>query len=601
MFKQNYINKKLNDVFIDNPDSLNKVRAQFLVNSLLASLVIICITLPGFYINSFYLLFFRSIGIVIIQCGLIWLLLNTNKWKLVAHGACLILATLIVSNIFVFVQGVKIISLQFMLLLIVMSYYLLGTRWGIFYSSLSAAFMCFYFVLFGQNAMALIEEKDVDNYTFIAVFIFNFLLIIYLQYHFFSAFNRTIKQLKLKQKEEALMNEKLKEAIVASDQLAKAKSNFLSTISHELRTPLNGVIGMSNVLMLDHPREDQKDNINVLKFSANNLMNLINDVLDINKIESGKLEIEKAPFKIYDLAHNIYLTFKVRAEHKLIKLKLAISDDLVGVVLLGDQTRLTQIVTNLIDNALKFTKQGSVTFAIDTLKKNEEEIILQFSVIDTGIGIPKEKQELVFESFTQASTSTTRNYGGTGLGLTIVKNLLELFESTISIKSEINVGTTFTFNIAFSLLEWNTNLVAEETAHLNSAAPDISNLQILVAEDNQINILLMRKLLAKWNIIPDFAENGAEAIAANESKSYDLILMDIHMPIMDGYEAAKAIRSTTDQIKRKVPIIALTASVAVDVRNKITEVGINDFVSKPFSPDELRGKLEMIAVEKSLR
>jgi signal transduction histidine kinase len=348
--------------------------------------------------------------------------------------------------------------------------------------------------------------------------------------------------LSIKQKEEALMNERLKEAIIASDQLAKAKSNFLSTISHELRTPLNGVIGMSNVLLLDHPREDQKENINVLKFSANNLMKLINDVLDINKIESGKLELEKAPFKIRDLAYNIYRTFKVRADHKLINFSLNVDNDLADLIVLGDQTRLTQILSNLLDNALKFTKKGEVTFSISTIKKTEDQIALQFCINDTGIGIPKEKQELVFESFTQASTSTTRNYGGTGLGLAIVKNLLELHESTISIQSDINVGTSFTFEIGFNLFDLSTERLTEPS-YASDDDMNLSDLKILIAEDNLMNILLMRKLLSKWDITPDFAENGSEAIAAFEVKDYDVILMDIHMPIMDGYETTKIIRS----------------------------------------------------------
>lgn len=596
MFIVKYINKKLDQALIDDLDPLNRVRANFLINALAASILVILLALPGFYMNAFHFLLYRSIGMVLILSGLIWVLLNTPRWKLVAHLVCVVVALLIYSNTFVYIEGVKIITLQFMLLLIVMSYYLLGNKWGIFYSAISFILMVFYFSVFGREP--LMSSQAAKDYTFLMVLVFNFLLIIYLQYHFFNAFNGTIKQLSMKQKEEALMNEKLKEAIIASDQLAKAKSNFLSTISHELRTPLNGVIGMSNVLMLDHPREDQKENISVLKFSANNLMKLINDVLDINKIESGKLELEKAPFKINDLANNIYRTFKTSAERKLIHFSLAINDDLADVVILGDQTRLTQILSNLLDNALKFTKKGNVIFTINTIKKSEDQIELQFCISDTGIGIPKEKQELVFESFTQASTSTTRNYGGTGLGLAIVKNLLELHESAIYIQSTMNVGTSFTFKICFSLLDTSTNTRTEPSYH-NNEDMNLSDLKILIAEDNQMNILLMRKLLSKWNITPDFAENGAKAIAAFEIKDYDVILMDIHMPIMDGYETTKIIRNYPDDKKANVPIIALTASVAMDLRGKITEAGINDFVYKPFNPNELRDKLELIATEKN--
>jgi signal transduction histidine kinase/ActR/RegA family two-component response regulator len=595
MFIAKYINKNLDRVLTNDVDPLNKVRANFLVNALGASVLVMLLALPGFYINSFHFLLYRSIGMIFILTSLIWVLLKTPKWKLVAHLVCAVVALVIYSNSFVYIEGVKIITLQFMLLLIVMSYYLLGNKWGIFYSAISFVFMSIYFSVFGQEP--LMSSEAAKDYTFLTVLVFNFLLIIYLQYHFFNAFNSTIKQLKVKQKEEALMNEKLKEAIIAADQLAKAKSNFLSTISHELRTPLNGVIGMSNVLMLDDPREDQKESINVLKFSANNLMKLVNDVLDINKIESGKLELEKAPFKIRDLAYNIYRTFKVLADHKSINFSLNINDDLAEVIVLGDQTRLTQILSNLLDNALKFTKKGDVIFAINTIKKTENEIELQFCVSDTGIGIPKEKQEIVFDSFTQASTSTTRNYGGTGLGLTIVKNLLELHESPISIQSTLNVGTSFTFQISFNLFDLDEDTSLDKPNMVNEEM-NLSNLKILIAEDNQMNILLMRKLLSKWNINPDFAENGSEALASFEINDYDLILMDIHMPIMDGYETTKMIRSHTDHAKANIPIIALTASVAMDLRHKITEIGINDFISKPFNPSELRKKLEAIAAKK---
>ena len=599
MFVRRYIDKNIDQALSKDLDPLSNVRAKFLAYSLSVSLIVLVVTMPSFFMEGRHLLFFRSLLITFFQIGLIWVLLRTSKWKLVAHLACSMVALLIWSNLFVFLEGIKIISLQFMLLLIVMSYYLLGNKWGIFYSLVSILFMTINFSFYGQNAMiASANSAETDSFSFLVIFSFNFLLLIYLQYHFFNAFNSTIKQLNTKQQEEALLNNKLKEAIVVSDQLSKAKSNFLSTISHELRTPLNGVIGMSNVLILDSPREDQKENLNILKFSANNLMNLINAVLDINKIESGKIEIEKAPFKIFNLANNIYLTFKDRAERKGLNFNLIINNDLHSIGIIGDQTRLTQILSNLLENAVKFTKTGAVNFSIKLIEKQDNEIKLQFCISDTGIGIPADKQELVFESFAQASTSTTRNYGGTGLGLAIVKNLLELHDSTIIIKSELNIGTSFTFDICYNLFNFDTQEHTEPTYKIVEDM-DISELKILIAEDNQMNILLMRKLLAKWNISPDFAANGSEAVEAFKIKDYDLILMDIHMPVMDGYEASIIIRNFTDKEKATVPIIALTASVAMDVRNKITDAGINDFVSKPFSPDELKAKLEQIALQKA--
>lgn len=595
MFQFNYINQKLNKIFENDSDPLNKVRAQFLVYALLSSLVALVITLPTFFSNSLNLLFIRSLTITLIQLGLIWTVLNTNKWKIVAHGSCIVIAALIISNIFVQVQGVKIISLQWMLLLVLMSYYLLGTKWGIFYSSISLLLMMFYFAIFGKTAMTSISQHINNNFAFNTVFIYNFLLIIFLKYHFFNAFNDTIKQLKIKQAEEKLLNEKLIEAVTIAQESVKAKTYFLSTISHELRTPLNGVIGMSNILLMDNPREDQTENLNLLKFSANNLLSLINDVLDINKIESGKIKIEQIPFKFHALIKNIYNGFKSRALEQRLDFSLDLPSNLTAIGVIGDPTRLTQILANLIENALKFTEEGEVKLEIQILEQQNSTITLNFKVKDTGIGIPKDKQNIIFESFSQASTSTTRKYGGTGLGLAIVKNLLELHHSKIQVESEIDKGTTFSFNITYPLCE----LHPEQTTSLNHNEMDISNLKILVAEDNQMNTLLMKKLLGKWNIVPDFATNGAEAVEAVRNKSYDLILMDIHMPIMDGYEATALIRSEEDAQKAKTPIIALTASVAFDVRTKIAESQMDDYLSKPFNHEELRLILEKLAIIKN--
>jgi len=596
MFK--IINKKLDLVFENDPDPLNKVRARFLVNTLLFSLTIIALTLPSFYFNFPSLfIFFRTIGLALLQLTLLWFLLNTSKWRMIAHLICIMVGSLIWSNIYIIAPGIKIITLQWTLLIVVMSYYLLGTKWGVFYSALSLLFMLFYFQILGNNITEDLRPIDSNRYTFAIIFSFNFLLIMYGQYHFFNAFNLTIDRLSEKQIAEKLLNEKLSKALIDAEQSTLAKTYFLSTISHELRTPLNGVIGMTDVLLLDNPREDQSENLNMLKFSANNLLTLINAVLDINKIEAGKIIMEKMPFRIDLLVKNIYNSFKIKASDKNLDFVIDVDKDLEQVVIIGDPTRLTQILINLIENALKFTSAGQVSILVKTVEKQNNTIRLNFCVSDTGIGIPLDKQDIIFESFSQASSSTTREYGGTGLGLAIVKNLLELHNSTIVIQSQENAGTAFSFEITYelsdTLIEKN---VISRPASQNEA--DISHLSILVAEDNQMNTLLMKKLLARWQIIPDFAINGLEALNAFKNKTYDLILMDIHMPVMDGYEAALAIRNDHNQLKSQIPIIAVTASVSLDVRGKVTEAGMNDFVSKPFKPEDLRAKLEDIAVLK---
>lgn len=598
MLNLKYIREKLNKNFENDPDGLNKVRANFLLNTLFLSIFVALFTLPGFWIKSFDLLFYRSLAIVVVQSFFIWVIINLNKWKLVAHLLCIMLALIILTNFFTKVQGVELISLQFILLLVTFSYYLLGKNWGIIYSILSATSILFYSSSIGKQGIQAIERGAINDATFYGVIIFNFLLIFYIQYHFFNAFSKTINSLETKELEGRILNEKLSVAMVEIKQTAKAKSDFLSTISHELRTPLNAVIGMSNILLLENPRPDQQENLNILKFSGNNLLALINDILDINKIDSGKIELEKIPFKISVLVEDIFRSFKGKALAKGLQLTLDVPDDFAVLVLNGDPTRLTQILNNLIDNAIKFTVNGKVNFLIKTIKKSKESVILQFTIIDTGIGIPLDKQKLIFDSFSQASTSSTREYGGTGLGLAIVKNLLALHNSDIITRSEVGVGTSFEFRITYNINDANMEQANATPHNFLGSDSDISKLRILIAEDDQMNTLLMRKLLAKWQLSPDFVNNGLEAVDACKANTYDLILMDIHMPKMDGYEATTIIRSLADKSKAELPIIALTASVALDVRHKIAEVGITDFISKPFKPNELRAKLEAIAGSK---
>lgn len=600
MLKPLFIDNQLTKMLEKDSDPLNKVRAKFLVHAAIACLCITLFTIPNFYITGKTPLFFRSVGISILLFGLIYTLLFTSKWKIAAHAASIILTILIWSNVFFFIKGVNILSVQFTTLLIVLTYYLLGSRWGILYSAITVIPMVFYFSFGGKDHIFMqVRPMEADSLTFSIVFVFNFLLIIYLQYHFFNSFNKTIRQLDLKQNEEKRLNEKLKQAIILAEESSTTKSNFLSTISHELRTPLNGVIGMSDILLLENPREDQIENLKILKFSANNLLNLINNVLDFNKIESGKVEIENIPFKIYDLIRNIYSGFKGKADEKDIHFVVDIDEELKEIFIIGDPTRLTQILVNLIENALKFTSQGKVVILIKILAKDAEEIKLHFEVSDTGIGIPPDKLEIIFDSFTQSSSSTTRKYGGTGLGLAIVKNLLTIMGSEVITKSEPTIGTSFSFELIY-LLSKQPHISTTHTPSSNPEDIDISALRLLIAEDNEMNTLVIKKLLNTWNIHPHFAVNGEEAVMAIENNSYDLVLMDIHMPLMDGYEAARKIRALKDERKANVTIIALTASVALDVRNKVSAAGINDFMSKPFNTAELRRKLEEVVIRKTL-
>jgi PAS domain S-box-containing protein len=367
-------------------------------------------------------------------------------------------------------------------------------------------------------------------------------------------------------------------------QLSKAKDMFISVMSHEIRTPLNAVIGMSHLLSEDNPSESQKENLDILKFSAENLMTLINDVLDFTKIETGNIELEKTNVDLRELIHSITNSMQYTVAEKKIYLKESIDEE-VPALILGDRTRLLQIMLNLVNNAVKFTDEGGITLDLKVIEQTSQEVRIRFAVTDTGIGIPANKTNTIFESFKQASTDTTRKYGGTGLGLAITKSLIELHESRISVDSVLGQGSTFWFTITFKKVD-KTAITTNTTAEIGL------KINVLVADDNQINRLLINKVLKKWGVQADFAENGLEAVQKTvANRNYNVILMDIHMPEMGGLEATQVLRGKDDEYCKQVPIIALTASMLTNQMNEIEEVGMNDFILKPFDPKNLYDKL----------
>ncbi|MCE7041285.1 ATP-binding protein [Dyadobacter sp. CY312] len=357
----------------------------------------------------------------------------------------------------------------------------------------------------------------------------------------------------------------------------KTKSEFLSTMSHEIRTPLNSVIGMTHLMIRDDPRPDQKGQLEVLLFSANNLLTIVNDVLDFGTIEAGKIRFTLEPTDISLIARNTISGYQAAANNSDINFILDIDEHLPTHVL-GDKTRTAQIMGNLVHNATKFTNKGHVKLSVHTVKKTQEEITLKISVEDTGIGIPLDKQKVIFERFTQADSSTSRGFGGTGLGLAISKKLLEIQGVDLNLTSEPGKGSTFYFVQTFPIL-----VEPEITPKIENKSPQkLSGIRILIVEDNEMNILVLQNFLKRWGASFDIARNGQEAIdMLNES--HQLILMDMHMPVMDGYEASKVLRSRGETI----PIIALTAGVAVDIEDSIYEIGITDIVVKPFIPESL--------------
>ncbi len=376
----------------------------------------------------------------------------------------------------------------------------------------------------------------------------------------------------------------LKKAKEEAEAASKAKTDFLSTISHEIRTPLNAVVGIAHFLINDKPRKDQQENLESLKFSAENLTTIINDILDYNKLESGSIEFELSEINLRDLSKKIISTHMPTAKAKGLDLILDYDNEIHDVVL-ADSTRIYQVVNNLIHNALKFTSKGFVKLKIEMIHQNAKSQRLLCLVSDTGIGITREKQAMIFERFTQAGSSTTREYGGTGLGLAIIKRILNLVGSDIKVVSEEGKGAVFSFELSFTKIKEPTRSEALEEEEIEKI--DLKGRKILLVEDNQMNIMVASKFLKRWNLDVDVAMNGQEGVEMVVKEHYDLILMDLQMPILDGYQATKLIR----EFNMEIPIIALTASALLRVQKDVQAVGMNDYITKPFDPKELKRKI----------
>ncbi len=376
---------------------------------------------------------------------------------------------------------------------------------------------------------------------------------------------------------------KLNEARKAAEEANKSKSAFLASMSHEIRTPLNGIIGMAHLLETANLNSEEYEYLKSIKYSANSLLEIINDILDFSKIEAQKMELEKTVFNLKDLMSTIMNSFLYMKEEKDISLLLDIDWDVPDTVL-GDPVRLRQILINLIGNAFKFTSEGSVKTSLKKMKETKDIVELNFSVSDTGIGIPKNKIGNLFESFKQLDSATTRKYGGTGLGLTIVKNLVHLMGGQIQVESEPDKGSTFSFTIPLYKTSRTAASLLEEDSEIQEKIIDMS---ILVAEDNKVNQLFLMKLLERKHCTVDLVDNGLKVLEKLKTHSYDLILMDIQMPEMDGYRATLLIRREEENTGKHIPIVALTANATEEDRKKCFECGMDDYLTKPVKSEKL--------------
>ena len=384
-----------------------------------------------------------------------------------------------------------------------------------------------------------------------------------------------------------MAEEQLKKAKQFAEDTAKIKEQFLANMSHEIRTPMNGIMGLTRILLGTALTDEQMKYLGSIKMCSDNLLVIINDILDLSKIEAGKMNFENVAFSAEDIVKHTVELFEPKASEKNISLSFSV-DEAIPKAILGDPTRLSQITNNLVSNAIKFTNSGGVAIDIKLRSERAQNLTLDFEVRDTGIGIPESSLSSIFESFTQASSDTARKFGGTGLGLTIVKKLVELQGGSIDVRSAPGKGTTFFFHLTFSRAS------QEEIDRVGRDADslfDVSHLSILIAEDNSINQMIIRKVFSDWGAKFEIADNGKRCIELLQQGSYDIVLMDIQMPEMDGNTAAKKIREELAEPLRSIPIMAMTAHATSVEKQRCFDSGMNEYISKPFDPSELKRKL----------
>lgn len=386
---------------------------------------------------------------------------------------------------------------------------------------------------------------------------------------------------------------KAERATIIAEDAVKAKQQFLSNMSHEIRTPMNAIIGFTRVLLKTELNEKQKEYLNAIKFSGDALIVLINDILDLAKVDAGKMIFEQIPFKMSVSISAMLHLFESRIQEKNLKL-LKIYDDKIPKVLVGDPVRLHQIIMNLMSNAVKFTTKGNIKFSVKLLDEDDKKVNIEFSVTDTGIGIPESKIDRIFDNFQQASSNTSRLFGGTGLGLAIVKQLIEPQGGRIQVISKVNGGSTFSFVLSFQKTKADA-ILGTQIIDLDS---EITNVKVLVVEDIALNQLLMRTLLDDFGFECDIAGNGSIAIEKLRTKPYDLVLMDLQMPEMNGFEATEYIRN---KMKSTIPIIAITADVTTVDIDKCKTVGMDDYISKPVDERLLYSKMVGLLKKSAIR
>ncbi|TSD62971.1 response regulator [Inquilinus sp. KBS0705] len=586
-----FFNFSIKKVLAQEPDNLHRARIKIVYTTLLLWLLKLALIVPVNFRSLQDHQLWRASFVFVLYIGLTKLLLyRPQRINIISHTIILTGVVTVWTNLMVFSQSLNLVTIQLAFMVVFVGYYLIDSRFAIFYSALAIAPILIYLFFTHKPILHLnMTPADLPSPSFQIVVTMNFITMVLINYLFYRAFRDSVA-------EKEALNKQLEATIAETKALADSRSVFLSTMSHELRTPLNAVIGMTN-LIKDTATPEQTENLDILEFSAMGLLTLVNDILDYNKSENDKIVLEAIAVNLPELLHKVCYGLQQKAAEKGFGLVLQVDDKLKDQLVVTDPTRLTQIIYNLAGNAIKFTERGEVLVKAMAGATDEESMTVHFSISDTGIGIPEDRQTIIFDPFVQASADTTRHYGGTGLGLAIVKRLIALFDSEIVLNSRHGEGSVFAFAIKLPLYKGGTNPIALQSALKNS----LEGLRILIAEDNSVNALLLVKILTRWNINADIAVNGQEAVNAVIAGTYDVVLMDLHMPVMDGYQATASIRALDNIVKANIPIIALTASVSHNIHDKIKEAGMYDYMSKPFQPAALYQKLERLNIAKEGR
>lgn len=392
-------------------------------------------------------------------------------------------------------------------------------------------------------------------------------------------------------KQISLKFEKYKQDLIEAKEIAEeanqTKSEFLSIMSHEIRSPLNVIVGMAHIMDSENLDPAQRENIRILNIASQNLLLLINDVLDYNKIESGKIELSLHDFSLGSLLQDIRLAQNTKATENGSRVKLFL-DSLLPQMIIGDSLRVGQIITNLVSNAVKFTHNGLIEIHANLLNRTPNSVTLRLGVKDTGIGIAKENHDKIFDKFTQAKLDTTKKFGGTGLGLSITAQLLQLMDSKIKLESEEGKGSHFYFDIQFPIALTDNNVEKKR-----SEIKNFDGLKVLVVDDSEFNLLIASKIISKWNANVTTVNSGSSCLETIESEDFDIVLMDLQMPDISGFETTIRIR----EMGINTPVIALTASTNNDTKKEVEKAGMNGFMGKPFNPDELFYKIKQVTQE----